>query len=362
MMLGEGDLVRYLLRQQLVTSKCIVQGDLRIVDVSRRNHNLAVLTGKQSYLLKQARNSACSDSIANEAALYTFFNSESKPPHGLRPYLPQFFGYDHEEHAVFLEFITNARTLREHYHRCGRFSSRLADLIGDALSSLHRISYRSGIDKTNIFCHRKPWIFAIHQPTVQRLRNMTEGHIHIVKILQQHPEYGVLLEQLCAEWEAKSLIHFDLKCDNCLVVVSPRNTTLKIIDWELAGWGDPSWDVGSIFADYLSYWLFSIPVTAETQADQFLQFARYPLEKLQPAIRAFWRSYVLGMQIDVIASNQLLLRAMRYSAARLIQTCYEQMEAASQLAASTVCALQLSINILNRPKDAIPTLLGLSLR
>ena len=47
-------------------------------------------------------------------------------------------------------------------------------------------------------------------------------------------------------WRAETFIHNDVKWDNFLVYAragSRRLTQMKIIDWELANFGDPAWDV-----------------------------------------------------------------------------------------------------------------------
>ena len=134
---------------------------------------------------------------------------------------------------------------------------------------------------------------------------------------------------------------------------------LKIVDWELAGLGDPLWDVGSLFSAYLSFWLLFVPITTGTGPRHCVELARYPLEKMQSALRAFWQSYVRGMQLDSKTAEQMLVRAVKYSAARLVQTCYEQMHTSSQLIGNVVCSLQLSLNILKRPREASNELLGI---
>jgi len=138
-------------------------------------------------------------------------------------------------------------------------------------------------------------------------------------------------------------------------------TRLKIVDWELARLGDPCWDVGSVFANYLSFWLFSIPITGEDPPDRFMDLARYPLERMQPAIRSFWQSYVRTMELDAATSDDWLLCAVKYGAARLVQTAYEQMQMSIHLTGNVVCLLQLSLNILQRPREAMVHLLGLPL-
>ena len=64
----------------------------------------------------------------------------------------------------------------------------------------------------------------------------------------------VLVEALRAGrrlWRPSCLIHGDVKWDNTILDPGPP-VTVKLFDWELAGSGDPAWDVGSALADLLS--------------------------------------------------------------------------------------------------------------
>jgi aminoglycoside phosphotransferase (APT) family kinase protein len=197
------------------------------------------------------------------------------------------------------------------------------------------------------------------------LHDISDANIQIIKIIQQYPEFCNLLDELRHQWRAEALIHFDIKWDNCLVSAAQstpdRTRPLTIVDWELAGIGDPAWDVGAVFSAYLSFWLLTIPVTAETPPDRLLHLARYPLERMLPALRSFWGSYIRRMQLDAFAAEERLLRAVRYGAARLAQTSYEQMHTGPQLTGNVVCSLQLSLNILRQPREAVVHLLGIPL-
>ena len=63
------------------------------------------------------------------------------------------------------------------------------------------------------------------------------------------------------------------------------------------------------------------------------------------------------MQLDEKAAKAWLERSVMYAAARMIQTGYEYMYQSPQLTASAVCLLQVSVNILKRPAEAIEHLL-----
>ena len=126
--------------------------------------------------------------------------------------------------------------------------------------------------------------------------------------------------------------------------------------------GDPCWDVGSALSGYLGFWVLSIPTTGDNLPNELLEFTQYPLSSMQPAIRAFWQSYMRRMEFDAVTSDRWLLRAIKYGAARLVQTACEQMQMSAQFTDNVVCFLQLSHNIMQRPQEAIAQLLGIPLQ
>jgi hypothetical protein len=127
---------------------------------------------------------------------------------------------------------------------------------------------------------------------------------------------------------------------------------LRIVDWELARRGDPRWDVGAVFANFLSFWLGGFPVTGDTPPDQYLPSAEIPLERLRPALRAFWSSYVREMGLSQAAAEAWLLRAVEYGAAQLVQTAFERLTELADLEGVTICLMQVSLNLLERPEQA----------
>jgi hypothetical protein len=131
------------------------------------------------------------------------------------------------------------------------------------------------------------------------------------------------------------------------------------VDWELADFGDACWDAGAVFQSYLSFWVFSMPATPGVPAEQLVGSAQFPVEKMQPAIRAFWRSYVETRGLGAEEARAALERSVGYGAARMIQTAYEYMFYAPQITASALYLLQLSLNILKSPREATASLLAL---
>ena len=96
-----------------------------------------------------------------------------------------------------------------------------------------------------------------------------------------------------------------------------------------------------------------------TQMARRHQLTRFPLERMRPAIRAFWGAYARERGLPADETREALLLAVRYSAARLLQTAFEQMQSAPRVTGNIVCLLQLSWNVLERPAEAATRLLGL---
>lgn len=48
-------------------------------------------------------------------------------------------------------------------------------------------------------------------------------------------------------WRVRCLIHGDLKHDNILVYPDGVDIIVTVIDWEMARWGDPAWDLAALF-------------------------------------------------------------------------------------------------------------------
>jgi len=191
--------------------------------------------------------------------------------------------------------------------------------------------------------------------------DVSGANLRVVKLVQRFPNLGELLDDLRKEWMHSSLIHFDIKWDNVLVVSDgrERQPVLKVVDWELCVWGDPCWDLGSIFTDYLNAWLLSIPITGESPPDRFPELAGIPLARMQPAMASFWRSYAHRAGLDEGARREWRVKSTRYAAAGLLQTVFEQMQPESDLNGTVACSLQLALNMLQRPHEASTHLFGL---
>ena len=347
-MLEQAEAVDYLLRRGLLEPEAVVAGDLVVRDVSSRNRNFAVEAGEgNSYLLKQGRSVEGASTVAREAAVYERLVSEGEE---LGSCLPGFVGYDADAGVLVLELLHEAEDLRGHHLRLGEFPAAIGEALGTALGTLHRETRATYPEA------RPPWVLSIHRPDTGVFRDVSAANLGLIKIVQNADGLGKRLDELRAGWRVEALIHQDVKWDNCLVTDDDR---LRLIDWEIAVAGDPCWDLGSALSQYLTFWLFSIPVTGSEPPAQFPALARYPLDAMKSALRACCEGYAAAADSQEPA-EELLRRTVAYAGVRLIQNAFEASQFAQRLDSAAILHLQLGANLMQRPNDAAEQLLGLT--
>lgn len=363
-MLSVETVVPYLLERGLLDDRLVADTDLQVVDVSRRNHNFKLLCeAGPGYFLKQGRDTDTAGTVAHEARLYQWFAAHPDAT-TLAELVPQCRLYDSAQRTLVMELIPKAESLFQHQWRTRRVAADIGTALGQALGTLHaltRSAASDGRDDDAAPGHAARFLL-LHRPGIETLATASSASLELISVVQQSHELAAVLDRLDQEWRPACLIHGDLRWDNCQVVhrTAGGGPRVQFVDWEMAGLGDPRWDVGTVFSDCLSAWLLSAPVTANTAPAEFLSLARHPLRAMQPAMRAFWRAYVRRMELDRATATDWLARCVQYAGARLVQAAYEDMRGAARLAASVVYMLQLSANVVERPLEAAGVLLGIA--
>lgn len=366
MLLTSTNIVQYLLERGLVSAQQIVDGDYMVVEAPRRNRNFKIMNRQRHGLfLKQVArwDEPSLATLRVEAHCYRLTN-EHQDFAALRNLVPKFHGYDERRAVLVTELLAGGESLAEYYHRHHAFPLAVATQLGQAFGQYHCLVRTFQSDAAvPIFPKRVPWVLSFHTMSPEYLQNVSTGNYQLLEILKRYPDFGRILDKLASEWKFESLIHGDIKWDNCVLVpTSPQAVTLKLVDWELADWGDPSWDVAAIFSAFIVFWIQSIPLTPGTPIETAMTQAQFPIEQMQPAIDAFWKAYCETMQLDSVTARDVLRRAVLYCGARTVQTAYEYVQSSPQLSQLSFLILQASLNILTKPEEATQELLGLTIQ
>jgi aminoglycoside phosphotransferase (APT) family kinase protein len=312
-MIEQHDVAAYLLARRLIGRRSIVSGTLRIEDVSSRNRNVRVSGGPgESYLLKQGLAADSAHTLANEAAVYRRLTAAGAG------WIPRLHASDRARGVLILEWIAGGTDLA----RRGGATVALAGALGRVLAELHAIA-----PDAQELRRDAPWVLALHRPPLEALRYSSAASVELVKRLQADAALGAALDGLREGWRATALVHRDVKWANC-IAHGARATRLALVDWEMAGWGDPAGDVGAALG----------------------ACAGRPAQA-----RALWRAYVRAG-----GEPSLLQRAAGHAGARLVQTAYEHTQEAPALDEATIEQLALARELLVEPRAAAAAHLGLA--
>lgn len=378
MIITTENIAHYLLGRGLLSFDSVVDGDLLVVEASSRNRNFKVIrTASPGYFVKQVKTFEPQnvETLRYETACYWLsHNDPDFEP--LAALMPKFYDSDPARHALVVELLPEGGSLSEYHRQLGTFPIEVGVQLGRILGTYQREMgrrLREGA-KSSAFARRVPWILSLHQLNQHLFGQLSAANTQVLNIIQSYPDFPQTLDHLRERWRFDSLIHGDIKWDNLHVTVDRTDgeeggeakpegahgkMNLRLIDWELADFGDACWDAGAVFQSYLSFWVFSMPAMAGIPAEQLVGAAQFPVEKMQPAIRAFWKTYVETRGLNSDEARDALERSVSYGAARMIQTAYEYMFHAPQITTSALYLLQLSLNILKSPREATASLLAL---
>lgn len=359
MQLNESTVSEYLGERGLLGGRSV-----RRVQVAMRRSFCATveLDDDCRWFVKQARRAPDGTlfaQVANEAAVLRWAHA-SPAGIGVRPLMPEPYFYDAEAQVLVTEYLTSYRQLMDHYRQRAVFGRGWARAVAGRLARCHAIRRVDGTtDDAGAFrlIEQGPF-WTWDRVTPEQIASQPEGFTEFVEIVQNTEGLTASLRTLRGAWQPRCLIHADAKSDN--VMVRPRSRSgaadLRFVDWELAGWGDPAWDVGTVIGDYLYHWLASIRPSTDGTLDDWLARARIPFDRVRVAVAAFWDAYsrhgVLG------ASGPDVMRAVGYAGVFLLDRALAAVVTLGSLPSSALCSLQVAKQLIREPETAAGRLLS----
>jgi Phosphotransferase enzyme family len=355
------DVIEFLRARKLVRSSSLIEDGFHIEDVSRRNCNLRIeVPHAPGYFVKIATDPERKHTLAREARTYRFLRSGARGVR-CRAVLPRVRLFDREASVLVLELLDRENLKTRCIRRRG-FAIAPVRRIARALARLHRQLSMAAEPRTayRVFC---PMPFDMPHPTKAFLQASSPASVQMLRIVRDSELLSERLTQLAQTWKGRvqaqpSLIHGDLRLDNCCVAAG--STRIRIVDWELAGVGDPLWDAGAVLADLASAWLMSAPTATGSEPAAGIPYATIPIESLRSAGREFWGTYAAACGLAGDGRAEALRNTMDYVAARLLQLTYEHLQGDSSLTVHAIGHCQLSENLMRLPMDGAAQILGIA--
>jgi hypothetical protein len=362
MILTAGNVFYYLQDRGLASSEAVVRGDFRVVKISLRNLTFRVTSGTGGELiLKQVQTWTRPYIALFEAEAHWYWlgrNSSVLAP--LSSLFSRCLGYDAENQILILNVPAGCEDLDRHFKRLGGIPAESGQLLGETLAALHyRVAPSTIHEVRQDFARQLPSALRWHE-IEESSRNGANpgprkaGH-KLMRLVKENGVFREAFARLSDGWRAETLINGDMKFAHCIL----NSAGMYFVDWECGDIGDPCWDTGAIFQEFLSAWILSIPRGSPDSLDDRTANARTPIEQIQPAIRTFWQSYVKRAGFDEFQAAEKLRRSVDYAAAWLIQTAYQHVKDEAEIGGQAVSMIQLSLNILADRERATHELLGL---
>jgi orotate phosphoribosyltransferase/AMMECR1 domain-containing protein len=337
--LTERAAVRLLLDLGLLSVADIVAGQLIIHRIERRNHNFRVqLADGSGFSIKQARTPSSAITVRNEALLLA--SGAEKRINELGAHTPRICHYDPIHNVLVTELIPG-RTLGLGPAPLHEINRRHMEALGQALAMIHRAVPPSGIRAE----HQVPLGVSLSRPSLDLYRDSSGANIQLLAAIQSNERLCDHLSNLDGSWESSGLIHGDVKLDNIVACDDERRGAIALVDWELAGSGDPRWDVGSALGELLHMWLVDT-VSRELEASASPDKERSGAPALEQ-IRALSTALLESYHRHALEGNDkdFANECFGFSAARLLQTAYETHYSRRELDLYAVKAVQMAANI-----------------
>jgi Phosphotransferase enzyme family/HicA toxin of bacterial toxin-antitoxin, len=241
------NLVYYLLERGCITRESVVNGGIEISEIARRNRNFRVKQRNgQSYFLKQVRRwePEALRTLHAEAQCYKFA-AENETFADAAEIVPHFHSYDQRRAVLITELLDGAETITEHHFSNESFPVNVAEKLGRVFGNYHRkASMNPPASLDGLFPRRPAWALSLHDMPPHTVTNLSGGVYEMLGMVRQFPQFGTVLDKLRTEWRFDVLIHGDIKWGNCVLCArSNGDFRLKIVDWEMADWGDSCWDL-----------------------------------------------------------------------------------------------------------------------
>jgi aminoglycoside phosphotransferase len=358
MLLSTENLCHYLLDRNLINRDTVISGDFATVSEPTRNNIFKVLsrTGSNLFIKQVSTFDAHALSILKrEAKAYHFISSNAEYA-ALASVIPTFIDYDKDRHVLVIGYLTGHTSVHEYYFLKQRVIPEFTAKQAEIIASFH-FPVPSYAD-VSAFPKLLPWILLLNDNGPHYFRPNSNNDL--VGMIRGNNELMEMLIALKSEWQQTSLIHGDIKWTN---FITPKTATdaseVKLVDWEITDIGDPWWDVAGFLQSFLSTWLFGFDNMNAAEHKLQANMKAFDIEQIKPAAALFWRTYIQQMNLSATEEQTALVKTMKYTAARMLQTSIEGIVQTPQVYPNNVRIVQVAFNILKSPEMAAQELFGI---
>jgi thiamine kinase-like enzyme len=313
--------------------------------------NLVDHYGKHLYFIKkQGPGFNFPVPLRNEVWFYNYI-SRQKELFKIKEYIPNFFGYDKEYKMLILETLYNYEPFYNYTERLKAFPKEISECLAKNIAHLHAKTILLSHKNKDIpsFCSNIP---SFDRITPEILANNNDAFIEMLEIIQSDDRIYESLDSL-RNLTKYCLIHGDLKFDNILISKYTKIPSLKFVDWELCGWGNPHVDLGTIIGNYILLWAKSIRLRRNRSLQDSIKSSKISFLGLTLAINHFLKTYRESIKEDLPCFPAIsTTNIIKYAGLVILLSVFVEVKLMYRLSSMGVLCLSLSKTLLTEPHYA----------
>lgn len=363
MPLTEPQVISYLVDHAWLDVGPVVDGDLMAIPETRRNSNLRITLGgkHRGFFVKQSPSGDAMNAsfLHREAACYWLAQSHPELAR-LAAVQPRYFGFDPALGMLVVELVEPTETVGTHHFRTQEHAGTVARMLGELVAGYLGDSPAVAALGAGMLPRQDPWALTIAEQGTPVWLPSNQAVSFMIQSLRTHPGFAASLRDLREAWRTDHIIHGDVKFDNFLVSPDEEGAPARItlVDWELVGFGDGAWDVGSVFQEYLLWSIVRLPLQPDAPSADVAAHADEALAGVRGSISTFWASFRAASAAGgPTPDDEFLVHALACAGARLIQSCLEHAAFGGRLTPNLAAALQLAHNLLAEPAESVPVVM-----
>ena len=340
--------------------------------LSAKNFNLLVtFPDNRKLLVKQERHNLEGKAAGEFKSEYRIQEWLQQFPEqkSFSPFLPELLHFDAENSIIVFNYLDNYRDLMDFYVKESSFPVEIASAIGTFLATIHGDTYEQenhrqffDSEENSQVANQVPRLIkGLERIKPEIFAAIPADGLKFFALYQRYDSLGNAIAELGKAFTPSCLTHNDLKLNNILLHTDwqqPDDSIVRLIDWERNSWGDPAFDLGTLFGSYIQIWLGSLVISKSLSIEESLRLAMTPLEKLQPSIAALTHAYFYTFPEILERRPDFLRRVMQFAGFALIQRIQAMIQYQKSFGNTGIAMLQVAKALLCRPERSMPTVFG----
>ncbi len=287
----------------------------------------------------------------------------------LAPFLPELLQFDAENSIIIFRYLDDYHDLSDFYVKENTFPTEVASTIGTLVATMHRNTYeqerhRQFFDRENnsqVNNQVPRLIKGLERVKPEIFSSIPADGIKFFTLYQKYDSLGQAIAELGNSFTPNCLTHNDLKLNNILLHTDwqePKDSIIRLIDWERNSWGDPAFDLGTLVGSYIQIWLGSLVISKSLSIEESLKLAMIPIEQLQPSIASLTKAYLETFPEILEYRPDFLLRVVQFAGFALIDRIQAMIQYEKSFGNTGIAMLQVAKALLSRPERSMPTVFG----